>query len=87
MSAKIASVGSWCHTLLLARAAVPWQSAASKSTACDDPYFKLFKLVLKPKSKQHQQQQQGRASDSAATAESGASGGSVAGGLLASHNA
>ncbi|WIA33536.1 hypothetical protein OEZ86_006660 [Tetradesmus obliquus] len=29
--------------------AVPWQSAAMKSTAQDDPHFKLFRLVLRPK--------------------------------------
>ncbi|KAF6261046.1 gamma-tubulin complex component protein [Scenedesmus sp. NREL 46B-D3] len=29
--------------------AVPWQSAAMKSTAQDDPGFKLFRLVLRPK--------------------------------------
>eukprot|EP00878_Enallax_costatus_P030452 GHUV01033156.1.p1 GENE.GHUV01033156.1~~GHUV01033156.1.p1 ORF type:complete len:360 (+),score=144.69 GHUV01033156.1:480-1559(+) len=50
--------------------AVPWLSAASKSTAQDDPHFKLFKLVLKPKAKQ-QQQQRPRASDAAAPGGSG----------------
>jgi hypothetical protein len=30
-------------------AGIPWQSAALKSTAQDDPHFKLFRLVLRPK--------------------------------------
>lgn len=38
-------------------AAVPWQSAAMKSTAQNDPHFKLFRLVLRPKTSKQQQQQ------------------------------
>jgi gamma-tubulin complex component 4 len=38
-----------CFCLVFALAAVPWQSAAMKSTAQDDPHFKLFRLVLRPK--------------------------------------
>lgn len=62
-----------CYVLLLCPAVVPWMSAAAKSTAQDDPHFKLFKLVLKPKSKQQQQ----RASESAAPGGSGGGAGEL----------
>lgn len=59
-------------SLAACTAAVPWQSAAMKSTAQDDPHFKLFRLVLRPKPADHAADAPAAAAAAAAPAAAGA---------------